>query len=133
MRSVTDLLLVAYVLLVPLVSRGRKIGLLALTISGCGLAMRYPESGSPSAPVNLADHTISATAFVVQGYVVAYAVFAPAPGNTRRILGSIVFISAIAEAARPRDMRASRQCVAEPTHHFAVQSNSRWQLHRPQA
>jgi hypothetical protein len=91
MRPVTDLLLVAYVLLVLLVSHTRKIGLLAMTVCGCGLASGVLNLLVPSAPVTLLAHAISVIAFMVLGYVVARAVFAPGPVNTHRILGAIVF------------------------------------------
>jgi hypothetical protein len=38
MRSITELMLVAYVLRVVLVSHNRKIDFLAMTVSGCGFA-----------------------------------------------------------------------------------------------
>ena len=91
MRSVTELLLVAYVLLVLLVSHNRKIGILAMTVSGCGLASGILNLLVPSAPLDLLAHAISVIAFMVLGYVVAQAVFAPGPVNTHRILGAIVF------------------------------------------
>jgi hypothetical protein len=90
MHSVTEVLLVAYVLLVVLVSRNRKIALLAMTVSGCGLATGILNLFVPSASINLLAHTISVIAFLVLGYVVAQAVFAPGPVNTHRILGAIV-------------------------------------------
>lgn len=91
MRSVTELLLVAYVLLALLVSRNRRIGLLAMVVSGCGLASGILNLLVPSAPLNLLAHAISVTAFMVLGYVVAQAVFAAGPVNAHRILGAIVF------------------------------------------
>ena len=75
MRSVTELLLVAYVLLVLLVSHNRKIRILAMTVSGCGLASGILNLSVPSAPPNLLAHAISVIAFMVLGYVVAQAVF----------------------------------------------------------
>jgi hypothetical protein len=91
MRSITELLLVAYVLLVLLVSRNRKIGLLAMTVSGCGLASGILNALAPSESTNLSAHGISVLAFMVLGYVVAQAVFAAGPVNAHRILGAIVF------------------------------------------
>lgn len=91
MRSVTELLLVAYVLLALLVSRNRRIRLLATMVSGCGLACGILNLLVPSEPVNLLTDAISVIALMVLGYVVAQAVFAPGPVNTHRILGAIVF------------------------------------------
>jgi hypothetical protein len=91
MRSITKLLLVMYVLLVLLVSRNRKIGLLAITVSSCGLASGILNALAPSELTNLSAHGISVLAFIVLGYVVVQAVFAPGPVNANRILGAIVF------------------------------------------
>jgi Ion channel len=93
MRSVADLLLVAYVLLVLFVTRNRKIGLLAMAVSGCGLASGIISMLVTSSSIDLVAlvaHTISVIAFIVLGYVVAQAVFAPGPVNTHRVLGAIV-------------------------------------------
>jgi Ion channel len=91
MRPLTDLLLVAYVLLVLLVSSNRIIGVLAMAVSGIGLATGVLNSFAGSGSISLLAHAISVIAFIVLGYVVAQAVFAPGPVNAHRILGAIVF------------------------------------------
>jgi hypothetical protein len=69
MRSITELMLVAYVLLVVLVSHNRKTDFLAMTVSGCGLASGILNLLVPSASLNRLAHAISVIAFVVLGYV----------------------------------------------------------------
>ena len=61
--------LVAYVLLVVLVSHNRKTDFLAMTVSGCGLASGILNLLVPSASLNRLAHAISVIAFVVLGYV----------------------------------------------------------------
>jgi hypothetical protein len=91
MRPLTELLLVAYVLLVLLVSSSRIIGVLAMTVSGIGLAGGILKSLVASTSIDLLANAMSVIAFMVLGYVVARAVFAPGPVNAHRILGAIVF------------------------------------------
>jgi Ion channel len=91
MRPLTELLLIAYVLLVLLVSSNRRIGGLAMIVSGVGLASGILNSFVASTTINFLAHATSVIAFIVLGYVVAQAVFAPGPVNAHRILGAIVF------------------------------------------
>jgi Ion channel len=91
MRPLTEMLLVAYVLLVLLVSRNRGIRVLAIAVSAIGLASGILKSVVAYASISFLAHAISVIAFIVLGYVVAQAVFAPGPVNAHRILGAIVF------------------------------------------
>ncbi len=88
--SIADLLLLAYVLLIVLVSPSRTIAIIALSISSCGLADGILRVLFPSPSTILLAHAISIVAFIVLGYVVARVVFEAGPVNTHRVLGAIV-------------------------------------------
>jgi hypothetical protein len=90
MRAIADLLLVAYLLLVLMVSHDGAIRVLTVTVSACGLVSGAVNLVFPSTMTSLLAHTVSVIAFIVLGYVVARAVFAPGPVNTHRVLGAIV-------------------------------------------
>lgn len=91
MRSVADLLLVAYVLLVLLVSESRALRVVAVAATGCAFAGALAAMLVPSTASHVAAHAFAVVAFFVLGYSVAQAVFfSPGPINTHRILGAIV-------------------------------------------
>ena len=90
MRALADLLLVLYLLLVLMVSHDRVTRVVTVTVSGCGLVSGAVNLVLPSTSTTVMAHSGSIIAFVVLGYVVARAVFAPGPVNTHRILGAIV-------------------------------------------
>jgi Ion channel len=90
MRAVADLLLVAYLLLALMVSHDRVTRVVTVTVSGCGLVVGAVNLVLTSTLTSVLAHSASIIAFVVLGYVVARAVFAPGPVNTHRILGAIV-------------------------------------------
>ena len=76
LATIAELLLVAYVLLVVLISQSRTTAIIALGVSGFGLADGILNSLFPSLSTTLLTHAASIAAFIVLGWVVAQAVFA---------------------------------------------------------
>jgi hypothetical protein len=90
LATTAELLLLAYVLLIVLISRSWITAIIALGISGFGLADGIINLLFPSTSATLLTHAAGAIAFVVLGWVVARAVFSPGPVNAHRIMGAIV-------------------------------------------
>jgi len=76
---------VAYLLLALMVSHDRVTRVVTVIVSGCGLVVGAVNLVLPSTLTSVLAHSASIIAFVVLGYVVARAVFAPGPVNTHRI------------------------------------------------
>jgi hypothetical protein len=90
LTTITELLLLAYVMLIVLISPSRTTAIITFSVSGFGLADGIVNLLFPSTSTNLLTHSASAIAFIVLGWVVARAVFAPGPVNAHRILGATV-------------------------------------------
>lgn len=90
LATIADLLLLAYVTLGVLISPSRITAIVTFSVSGVGLADGIVNLLFPSTSTNLLTHSASVIAFIVLGWVVARAVFAPGPVNAHRILGAIV-------------------------------------------
>ena len=90
LTKVAEFLLLTYVLLIVLIAQSRMMAIMAFGVSIMGLADGIFNFLFPSASTNLLTHSASVIAFIVLGWVVARAVFAPGPVNRHRILGAIV-------------------------------------------
>jgi Ion channel len=89
-RSVAELLLVTYVLLIILASRDQITAGIAAAAGGCGLATGILRLLTPSAATILLAHAATIIGVLVLGYIVARAIFARGPVNTYRVLGAVV-------------------------------------------
>jgi hypothetical protein len=90
LTKVAEFLLLAYVLLTVLIAQSRMVAIVAFGISILGLVDGIFNLLFPSASTNLLTHSASVIAFIVLGWVVARAVFAPGPVNSHRVLGAVV-------------------------------------------
>jgi hypothetical protein len=90
LTKVAEFFLLTYVLLIVLIAQSRMMAIVAFGVSILGLADGIFNLLFPSASTNLLTHSASGIAFIVLGWVVARAVFAPGPVNSYRVLGAIV-------------------------------------------
>lgn len=88
--QITRLLFLVYVGLVVLVAQSRLMMLVTAVASGANLAGGLLSLLVASRPTDVATDAINMTAYLVLGYVVARAVFAPGAITTQRLLGAVV-------------------------------------------
>jgi hypothetical protein len=94
-RYLTRLLLLAFVLLVMLVSHGRLLTIIVIVAIGGDLSSAILNLVSPSSLTDLLSDFGSMMGFIVLGYVIARAIFGPGRVNIHRVLGAIVLYMTI--------------------------------------
>ena len=89
-RYTIDALVLAFVALVILISRGRTAALVAALGAGSAMAGAAAHLFDPSAPTVLITHIGAVIGVAVCGYIIARALFAPGVVTLHRLLGAIV-------------------------------------------